>query len=258
MHEAGVCGCSQQKHALACTWLFQESMSCLELEICSTFSLTVSFLVEADRATTAAHHKVVTAWPYCVHFRTSQSMHTCVSCKPPTSEVSCRFDPSCPHPERQEMYNKQSKGAEREVRGGKEKQQGSPWWRVLVQNAFKTEYLSPSGWENPNGTETKRKKSWKSNRGCWLYNYHVSFKISQCIIINTHKCLLSDHFMHCNMMLSPWQINCCISLFYLSFGNEVCHNGGVAKLGCKMNAAATLAINQRRVCAIFHELHHHG
>lgn len=139
MHEAGVCVCSQQKHALACTWLFQESVSCLELEICSTFSLTVSFLVEAERATTAAHYKVVTAWPYCVHFRASQSMHTCVSCKPPTSEVSCRFDPSCPHPERQERCHKQSKGAEREVGGGKEKQQGSLWWRVLVQNAFKTE-----------------------------------------------------------------------------------------------------------------------
>lgn len=32
----------------------------------------------------------------------------------------------------------------------------------------------------------------------------------------------------------------------------------MAKLSCQMDAAASLTIDQRRVCAIFHELHNHG
>lgn len=59
-------------------------------------------------------------------------------------------------------------------------------------------------------------------------------------------------------MLSPWQISCSAGLFYLSFGDKVGHDGGVAKLGGQMNTAAALAVDQRRVCAVFHELHHHG
>lgn len=46
-------------------------------------------------------------------------------------------------------------------------------------------------------------------------------------------------------------------VFYLSFGDEVGHDGSVAELGGQMDATAALAIDQRRVCAIFHELHHH-
>lgn len=45
---------------------------------------------------------------------------------------------------------------------------------------------------------------------------------------------------------------------YLSFGDEVGHDGGVAKLGGQVDAAAALAVDQRRVCAVLHQLHHHG
>lgn len=45
---------------------------------------------------------------------------------------------------------------------------------------------------------------------------------------------------------------------YLSLGDEVSHDGGVAELGGQVDAAAALAVDQRRVCAVFHELHHHG
>lgn len=47
-------------------------------------------------------------------------------------------------------------------------------------------------------------------------------------------------------------------LRYLSFGDKVGHDGGVAELGGQVDAAAALAVDQRRVCAVFHELHHHG
>lgn len=50
---------------------------------------------------------------------------------------------------------------------------------------------------------------------------------------------------------------CSVGSSHLSFSNEVGHNGSVTKLGSQMDAAAALAIDQRWVCTIFHELHHH-
>lgn len=45
---------------------------------------------------------------------------------------------------------------------------------------------------------------------------------------------------------------------HLSLGNEVGHDGRVSELGGQVDAAAALAIDQGRVGAVFHELHHHG
>lgn len=70
-----------------------------------------------------------------------------------------------------------------------------------------------------------------------------------------HMCWL---FMHCKMKVSLGQICCSVGISHLSFGDKVGHDGGVAELGGQMNAAAPLAVNQRGVCAVFHELHHHG
>lgn len=53
-------------------------------------------------------------------------------------------------------------------------------------------------------------------------------------------------------------MHCLASDAYLSLSNKVGDDGGVAELGSQVNAAAALAINQRRVCTIFHELYHHG
>lgn len=50
----------------------------------------------------------------------------------------------------------------------------------------------------------------------------------------------------------------CFSVIYLSFCNKVGHDRGVSELGGQMDAAAALAVDQRRVCTVFHELHHHG
>ena len=53
-------------------------------------------------------------------------------------------------------------------------------------------------------------------------------------------------------------MSCSVSVSYLSFGDKVGHDGGVAELRGQVNAAASLAVDQRWVCAVFHELHHHG
>lgn len=120
IQEEGVCVCGWLQSAETCSSLymsfkctsavcqtfFQKSVSWFEIVICPTFSLTVTFLVEADS-------------------------HTCVSCKPPTLEESCRSDPSCLHPEREERHNRQSEGAEREVRAPPD---GGHWHKMLSKH----------------------------------------------------------------------------------------------------------------------------
>lgn len=49
----------------------------------------------------------------------------------------------------------------------------------------------------------------------------------------------------------------CSSDAHLPLGDKVGHDGGVAKLGGQVDAAAALAVNQRWVGAVLHELHHH-
>lgn len=48
-----------------------------------------------------------------------------------------------------------------------------------------------------------------------------------------------------------------VHVCYLSFSNEISNNGGVAKLSCKVDTGAALAVNQRWIRAQFHQLNHH-
>ncbi len=73
-----MCGCSQQKHACACTFMglkctsawcfsisdfFQALVSWFKVGIYSTFS----FSCQGKRARSASHQKAVVAWAYCLH-----------------------------------------------------------------------------------------------------------------------------------------------------------------------------------------------
>lgn len=76
---------------------------------------------------------------------------------------------------------------------------------------------------------------------------------------NKHvRCCEKDQLMHFKIMLFSCQISGSVGFTYLSFCDKIGHDGGVAELSGQMNAAAAFAINQGRVCAVFHELHHHG
>lgn len=71
-------------------------------------------------------------------------------------------------------------------------------------------------------------------------------------------CWEMPHLEYSSNTPTSWRMSCRVDVSHLSFGDEIGHDGGVAKLCGQMAAAAALAVDQRGVGAVLHELHHHG